>query len=84
MAWISKNDLAKWFGEAEAGEKSAHLLELRERAGDLAALILEISPGCADQSQAIRCLRESILWAREAVLKGSGKRNEGQEQDRAV
>jgi hypothetical protein len=84
MAWISMTDLGRWFGgvipdeEAEGlaltpGERKM-LLELREGAGCYAELILHDTPPCADQSAAIRALRESLHWARESVLDGARRR----------
>lgn len=44
---------------------------IRDAAKDLARVIVENTPGCADQSASIRLLRESVMTANAAIaLKG--------------
>lgn len=42
---------------------------VREMGREFAITIMENSPVCADQSAAIRCVREAVKWAEEAILR---------------
>jgi hypothetical protein len=40
---------------------------IREKAKELALVIFELTPGCADQTAAIRHLREAVMTANAAI-----------------
>ncbi len=42
---------------------------IREMGREFALIIMENSPRCADQTAAVRCVREAVKWAEEAVLR---------------
>lgn len=42
---------------------------IREMGREFALIIQENTPGCADQTLAIRHVRQAVLWAQEAVLR---------------
>ncbi len=42
---------------------------IREMGREFALIIAENSPSCADQTLAIRHVRQAVLWAQEAVLR---------------
>ena len=42
---------------------------IREMGREFAMIISENTPGCADQTLAIRHVRQAVIWAQEAVLR---------------
>ncbi len=42
---------------------------IREMGREFALIISENTPGCADQTLAIRHVRQAVIWAQEAVLR---------------
>lgn len=49
--------------------QARYLRNVREMGREFALIILENTPVCADQSAAIRCVREAVKWSEEAVLR---------------
>lgn len=49
------------------GTQPERYVKLREKAKELALLIVELTPVCADQTAAIRKLRECIMTANAAI-----------------
>ena len=72
MGWISKKQVDKWFEHSDkpTAEQTAKLAAIRSEAKTLALLILDLCPECADQSAAIRSLRECVANAAEAIRLG--------------
>ncbi len=55
---------------ASEEEKLAYA-KINDAAQHLAVVILDVTPACADQTTAIRCVREARMWANAAIaLKG--------------
>jgi hypothetical protein len=69
MAWISRADIDRWFTyhSPEAMQVKA-LTAIRNKARELAVLIRESTPNCADQSEAIRRVREAVMTANAAIM----------------
>jgi hypothetical protein len=72
---ISQSDLDLWFQSdpPKAFDDSGQMtqqMDIQEAALGLAEAILENTPPCADQSAAIRKVREAVMTAREAILYG--------------
>jgi hypothetical protein len=65
---ISKNHIDVWFKyhAPEAGDTEKYE-KIRGKAKEFAELILELVPGCADQSDAIRKLREVVMTANAGI-----------------
>jgi hypothetical protein len=64
---ITEGDLKNWFTyHAPGSEDVAAYQRIREAAHLLALEILANTPACADQSAAIRLLREAVMTANAA------------------
>ena len=48
--------------------QARYLRAIREGGREFAEQIIRNTPHCADQSAALRCLRECVLWAEESVI----------------
>jgi hypothetical protein len=69
MAWISKGDVERWFThQAPDFDQVACIQAIRRQAKVLAELIIEVTPRCADQSAAIRLVREAVMTANAAIV----------------
>jgi hypothetical protein len=69
MGWASRADVERWFTHhVPSREGIEDLIEIRAAAKQFALLIHEKTPACADQSAAIRSLREAVLWAIAAIV----------------
>ena len=65
---ISKEELDQLFTyHAPKGDQNERYEKIRGKARDLAELILESTPVSADQSAAIRKLRECVMTANAAI-----------------
>lgn len=68
---ITNDHLAEWFTyHAPTPETVGAYQRLRDAARVFAAEILECTPTCADQSAAIRKVREAVMTANAAVACG--------------
>ncbi len=68
MKLITDFEIEKWFTyHAPHGNQQERYVALRNKAKELALLIIEHTPSSADQSTAIRLLRESIMTANAAI-----------------
>ena len=45
-----------------------NLRTVRELGREFAGQMINNTPHCADQSTALRCIREAVLWAEEAII----------------
>jgi len=45
-----------------------HLRAVRELGREFAGQLIANTPHCADQSTALRCVREAVLWAEESII----------------
>ena len=71
MTAINSKKLEKWFGaNAVPGKDMPETTELRYEAKRFAESIMRISPACADQSHAIRHVRDALQSAIQAVVLG--------------
>lgn len=61
---IDHSKLESWFAN-KPGDNST-TVEIKQCALRLAKAILQGTPACADQSHAIRCVRESVIWSNES------------------
>lgn len=69
MAWTSREDVKRWFRpRGLKHDESVKLTQIRARAEELAELILDSTPGSADQSAAMRYLRLCVSSARDAMV----------------
>lgn len=67
--WISEADVDRWFTHhPPTPEQVADLVAIRAKARELAHLIRTRTPACADQSAAIRLVRESVMTANAAIV----------------
>lgn len=65
---ITKGDIENWFTyHPPDAEQAAKYIRLRDKAKEMAYCILENVPACADQTAAIRKLREAVMTANAAV-----------------
>lgn len=68
MAWASRIDVERWFTyQAPTAEGVDRIKAVRDKAKELAVVILDNTPGSADQSAALRKLREVVMVASAAV-----------------
>ena len=71
---ITKEQLAKWFTyHSPTGTQPARYVEIRDAGKELAETILENTPSNADQSAAIRKVREAVMTANAAIACGENK-----------
>ena len=69
MGWPSHADVDRWFTYQKPPDDAVvKLRRLREKARELGHLILEVAPLCADQSAALRQLRETVMTANAAIV----------------
>lgn len=59
---------AKTYPDGQTNQ-ARYLRNVREMGRELCQAIVENTPKCADQSAALRCVREAVLWAEEAVMR---------------
>lgn len=65
---ITGADIDNWFSYHEPTDKDVLAYEtIRASARDLARVILTMTPPCADQTVAIRKLRECVMTANAAI-----------------
>lgn len=65
---ITNNDIENWFTyHSPDSNDIAKYKSIREAAKNLAYEILDNTPSCADQSAAIRHLREAVMTANAAI-----------------
>lgn len=65
---IDQEKLSHWFEKHERAEESDILYEtIRHAAKQFGQIILDHTPPCADQSDAIRKVREAMLMAHQAL-----------------
>ena len=64
----TKTDLDNWFSyHAPKGDQADRYTQIRAKAKEFAFLILDLTPGCADQTAALRHLRETVYSANAAI-----------------
>lgn len=65
---ITEQDIDNWFSyHPPTGTQADRYVTLRSKAKELAILIIENTPSSADQTAAIRKLRECIMTANAAI-----------------
>lgn len=65
---ITPADLNNWFTyHAPHGTQTARYERIRQVARTFAGVILECTPGCPDQTVAIRKVREAVMIANAAI-----------------
>ena len=70
---ITQNDLDNWFMYHSPSQSQRGAYEsIRYLAKQLAELMLEVCPPCADTTVAIRKLRETVMAANLAIACNSG------------
>lgn len=47
--------------------QARHIRAVRQMAQEFSAIVFDNTPECADQSVALRKIREAVLWAEEAI-----------------
>jgi len=68
---ITESDLDVWFSyHAPTEDQKARYVEIRAAAKSLAQCILANTPNSADQSAAIRKVREAVMTANAAIACG--------------
>jgi len=69
MGWASHADVDRWFTyHAPTEDSLPKLRQLREKAREFGHLILDLTPPGADQSAALRQLRETVATANAAIV----------------
>ena len=65
---ITSLDIDNWFTyHPPVGTQQDRYVAIRDKAKDLAILIIANTPSCADQTASIRKLREAIMIANAAI-----------------
>ena len=69
MPGITKDDLTNWFSHHPPANDMMieRYKRIREAGKYFARVILEETPGCADQSAAIRKVREAVMTSNAAI-----------------
>ena len=68
---ISKYEIENWFTyHAPTAEQQAHYVAIRDAAKAFAAVLVEHSPSSADQTAAIRFVRQAVMTANQAIACG--------------
>lgn len=68
---ITKEDLENWFTHhPPVGDQVEHYVQLRKAGHELSELILRLAPASADQSAAVRKVREAVMTANAAIACG--------------
>ena len=66
-----RDSINEWFVyHAPTGDQPAKYVAIREAGKALALAIVDNTPGCADQSAAIRKVREAVMTANAAIACG--------------
>lgn len=61
--------IEKWFTyHAPTQEQQRQLVNVRDKAKEFALVILDNSPGCADQSAAFRLLRQCVMTVNASIV----------------
>jgi len=47
--------------------QARYIRAVRQMAREFSTVIIDNTPDCADQSAALRCVREAVMWAEESV-----------------
>ncbi len=47
--------------------QARNLRSVRQMAREFSTMIIDNTPDCADQAAALRCVREAVAWAEEAI-----------------
>lgn len=69
MAWISREDVERWLSyQPVDADQIERIRAVRHKAKELAHLVLDLTPRCADQSAAIRLIREVVMTANAAIV----------------
>lgn len=69
MAWASEADVERWFTyKAPSVDQVGAMRRIRDKAKGLALEILVSTPASADQSAALRLVRESVMTANAAIV----------------
>lgn len=58
----------KQFPEGQTNQ-ARYLRNVREMGREMSQAIVDNTPKCRDQTEALRCVRQAMLWAQEAVLR---------------
>ena len=64
---ISRENLENWFTYYSDPGKTANYIAIREAALAFALVVIENTPASADQTAAIRHLREAVMTANAAI-----------------
>lgn len=47
--------------------QARNIRAIRQMAREFSTIIVDNTPSCADQSAALRCVREAVVWAEESI-----------------
>lgn len=65
---VSKSDLDNWFSYHQPiNDQQERYVKLRDKAKEFAQLILDCTPACADQTAALRKLRETVMAVNQTI-----------------
>lgn len=68
---ITRDDIEHWFTyHAPTEDQRVAYEKLRSSAKEFATAILDLTPSCADQTAAIRKVREATMTANQAIACG--------------
>lgn len=70
LEWARKLDLLFAVRRPPDGKtnQARYIRTVREQGREFAEQLIRNTPHCADQSAALRCIREAVLWAEEAII----------------
>ena len=68
---ISQTDLDNWFSyHSPTPEQQTHYVAIRDAAKAFAAVLIEHSPSSADQTAAVRFIRQAVMTANQSIACG--------------
>ena len=69
--WIGESDIENWFTyHSPTPEQVPKYLEIREAGKAFAAVVVKNTPSSADQTAAVRKIREAVMTANQAIACG--------------
>ena len=69
MPGLPQAALDKWFTHHPPSNKMEieRYERIRAAGKTFAEVIMAETPGCADQTEAVRCVREAVMWANASI-----------------
>ena len=69
LVWNRKLDRMFAIRQSPEGHtnQGRYIRNVRQMGREFAQMVIENTPTCADQSAALRCIREAVNWAEDAI-----------------